>query len=927
MKTSSLLITFSVWVMVLAALTSSVRAATTVLPIDAAGPLNSSTTRGFILRTVQAPETNVVANNFFRALEQLNGTLTDSSGNPIPNEAMTGTNADGSYFADNINFEKDGSPMDVTDPSANVLVSFFPTPFPGIPGSGGHTLNFAVEVVGFLELSAGTYTFGISAGADRTDVNDDDGYQVFVGANPRDFFNLPVAAYERVAQGFVTDQHIENQFTVEAPVAGLYPFRIVYWQTGHGANLQWYTVDTNSQLRILINDPFDSTALRAYRDSSVARANSPYVGRVRPNPGSSGIDPSEPIEALLIDGQTTVVTNTIQLFLNGTAVTPQTLVQTGGRTTIRYTPNASRTDVDNSVQLIFQDSANVSYTNTWQFAITVAGGSATIVTGQWDFDNGDLSATVGQALEYFDGPTGQTASKTVFGTTGVGVFAAIPGIDGRAAKIMYVPGDVVREIGYVMHHGIAPNGGGTKVNQYTLIMDLMVGTTGPTAASMLQIDSTNNTTDGDLFWQGNNFGQGTGGYNGTGAFTPGQWHRIVAAYDEAANPPVVTKFVDGIKQDDWTANQGLDNARRALLPTAILFADGDLPNPDERREWWVNSIQIRAGKLSDAEMVALGGPSADGIPQIIRADNIAGQWDFERGDLSATIGKPLQYFDGPAGVTAAGTRYGTTGQGDFAAIPDINGQPAKIMYVPGDIVREIGYVMDHGIKPNGGGTKVNQYTLIMDMMVGTTGASAASILQIDSTNNMSDGDLFWQGNNFGQGTGGYNGTGAFTPGEWHRVIAAYNEAATPPVVTKYVDGLFQDDWTANQGLDNARRALLPTAILFADGDLPNPDERREWWVNSIQIRPGALSKEEMAALGGPSAAGIPVLIPLAPRPALNAERSGNALTISWDTSVSGFTLETTSSLTNPSWSTVPGVLNNSVTIVLGPGNEFFRLTK
>ena len=71
-------------------------------------------------------------------------------------------------------------------------------------------------------------------------------------------------------------------------------------------------------------------------------------------------------------------------------------------------------------------------------------------------------------------------------------------------------------------------------------MDIMVDTSGPGAASLLQIsDPVNNADDGDLFWQGNNFGQGTGGYNGTGAFTAGAWHRIAAAYNEAAATPVV----------------------------------------------------------------------------------------------------------------------------------------------------------------------------------------------------------------------------------------------------------------------------------------------------------------------------------------------------------------------------------------------------
>ena len=208
-----------------------------------------------------------------------------------------------------------------------------------------------------------------------------------------------------------------------------------------------------------------------------------------------------------------------------------------------------------------------------------------------------------------------------------------------------MPGDTgpgSRNIGYVMTHGIAPNGGGTKVNQYTLIMDVLW--TPPDRAPLPYGTSVslNNTDDGDLFWQGNNFGQGSGRLQRHGPFTAGAWHRVVAAYDEAANPPVVTKYVDGIKQDDWTANQGLDDARRALQPTAILFGDGD---QDERRTMWVNSIQIRAGKLRDAEMVALGGPEARGIPAAIPQSTVAGQWDFDRGNLSATIGKPLQYLD------------------------------------------------------------------------------------------------------------------------------------------------------------------------------------------------------------------------------------------------------------------------------------------
>src|SRR5437868_9149275 len=116
---------------------------------------------------------------------------------------------------------------------------------------------------------------------------------------------------------------------------------------------------------------------------------------------------------------------------------------------------------------------------------------------------------------------------------------------------MKVPGDLSNKIGYKMFHGIAPNGGGTKVNQYTLIYDVMIAPTGPGAASMIQIDDLNNTSDGDLFWQGNNFGQGANGYNGTSIFTPDSWHRVVISVDLTTNPGVISKFVDGVKQDDW----------------------------------------------------------------------------------------------------------------------------------------------------------------------------------------------------------------------------------------------------------------------------------------------------------------------------------------------------------------------------------------
>ena len=819
------------------------------LPASAALPAGSGTGPGFVVKTAQAPPEAVIDNTYLRAIRQLNGTLTDSEGAPIDDISEPGPQPGGVTHADTVDFAEE---------EFNGSGQFFEDRlFPGLALGGSKDL-FATEVVAFVELPAGPIRMGVTAGYARTDEVNDDGWKLFCGTNPRHFFNAQVAEFSRNGPPFPNGTELNagnrNEFTVNVPQAGVYPLRLVYWQQTARAMLEWYIVkdpDGPSEERVLINGGNGAPA--AFRSVTNAPASvGPFIAEVSPLPDAAGVPSNQPVEILLADGTTTVADASIKLFLNNTQVTPQEQKRVGTRIVIAYTPNAARPNPQNQLRLEFQDSAGSAYSQQWQFTSTVAGGSNAPVAGQWDFDHRDLRATRGNALAFLDGPGGLTAGGTEFGST---ADFGIADINGQAATVMKVPGDLSNKIGYVMTHGIAPNGGGTLVNQYTLVMDVFIDTAGPGAASLWQTNPAN-TDDGDLFWQGANFGQGNGGYNGTGQFTAGAWHRVAIAYDMAANPPVAVKYVDGVKQDDWTANQGLDAPRRALQPTAVLFGDGD---QDERRVMYVNSVQIRAGKLSDAEMVLLGAPDAGGIPDELPAPQIAGQWDFNQGTLGASIGKPLAYFDGPGGLTETGTEFGAPGDFGIDELPGGTAEaPSKVMKVPGDLSNQIGYVMTHGMAPNGGGTLVNQYTLIMDLFIDTAGPGAASLWQTNPANT-DDGDLFWQGANFGQGNGGYNGTGKLTPGAWHRVAIAYDMAANPPVAVKYVDGVKQDDWTANQGLDAPRRALQPTAVLFGDGD---QDERRIMYVNSVQIRPTRLSDAELALLGGPSAAGIPVALPV-----------------------------------------------------------------
>ena len=244
------------------------------------------------------------------------------------------------------------------------------------------------------------------------------------------------------------------------------------------------------------------------------------------------------------------------------------------------------------------------------------------------------------------------------------------------------------------------------------------------------------------------------------------------------------------------------------------------------------------------------------IPSTFAA--ITGHWDFENGDLSATIGSPLTY----RGTTAAGTQFGTT---TSFGIADINGQPAKVMKFPASTPSE-GYVMTHGAAPNGGGTNVNQYTLIIDVLFPSTSVGFGSFLQTD-TANTTDGDLFVNLQNGIGISGDYQGN--LTPDVWHRV--AFTVDMITRELGKFIDGVnvlsgpvgfaplgsnpmqYLDPTVG--GVDQ-RWSLQPIALLFADDNL----ETRAGYVNSIQFRDVALTPAQIAALGGPTAAGISVPI-------------------------------------------------------------------
>jgi hypothetical protein len=278
---------------------------------------------------------------------------------------------------------------------------------------------------------------------------------------------------------------------------------------------------------------------------------------------------------------------------------------------------------------------------------------AVFVTGQWDFNQGDLRATCGTDMQYFDGTV---SNDTVFGTT---ASFGISDINGQAANVMRFTPSTLAWGGYKLFHGASPNGGGTNANQYTVILDIFYPSSSDlTWRSLWQTDIAN-TSDGDVFVNTAN-GIGIGTYQGT--VTAEAWHRIAFAFDLAGpgTAPVLTKFIDGVKVGEQTAGLSAVNGRFSLQPSALLFGDesGDVNGA------YVSSVQFSNGRRPDAFIAALGGPSASKIPGAIKAaievgntvirwtggvplqsaDSLAGPW--------ATLGGVSSPYTPPAGSTS-----------------------------------------------------------------------------------------------------------------------------------------------------------------------------------------------------------------------------------------------------------------------------------
>ncbi len=318
--------------------------------------------------------------------------------------------------------------------------------------------------------------------------------------------------------------------------------------------------------------------------------------------------------------------------------------------------------------------------------------------------------------------------------------------------------------------------------------------------------------------------------------------------------PLMSKYIDGVLVGEQILDSGADG-RWALetaasgLP-AIFFTDND----GETAPGYCGSIQMRNYAMDAAEVANLGAATAGNIPG---GTGVTVQLDFDdpNDGLAATVGDDADWFTAerchvpfepgdPASVTEFGLASALG-----VPLPDGDGGVMHIMngYAPNE-----GLAMYHGLNANGGGAAVNEYTLIFDVYFPVLDWS--SFYQISACNE-DDGDFFLRYDGGIGISGDYQG--AIQPNTWHRVVLAVDmHPTTEDRFRKYIDGTLVG--TQDVGALDGRWSLFPASsdvpvLLFADEN----DENIEAYVSSVQIRDGAMTDAEIAALGGVSAGNIP----------------------------------------------------------------------
>ena len=206
--------------------------------------------------------------------------------------------------------------------------------------------------------------------------------------------------------------------------------------------------------------------------------------------------------------------------------------------------------------------------------------------GAWEFNAPDpASATIGAPLEI------------------VGSAQNIAGVSAEDGAMTIGQGSY-----YICRHGIAPNGDGAKVNEWTLLIDFSYPASSlsdpPNGYNdLFQTDPTN-ADDSD--WTINSSGAigiGAVGYSDASGYTTREntWYRMVVVVDNGVRHDL---YVDGV--EIFKGNQQGIDGRFSLVDALLLFAAGNNQDGDDA-PINISTVAIWDVPLSANEILTLGG--------------------------------------------------------------------------------------------------------------------------------------------------------------------------------------------------------------------------------------------------------------------------------------------------------------------------------
>lgn len=160
---------------------------------------------------------------------------------------------------------------------------------------------------------------------------------------------------------------------------------------------------------------------------------------------------------------------------------------------------------------------------------------------------------------------------------------------------------------YICTHGIAPNGGGAKVNEWTLLIDFSypLSSRSDPPNGYNDLFQTNPTNVDDADWTINSSGAigiGAVGYSSAFGYTtqPDTWYRMVVVVDNGVRHDL---YVDGVEIFKGK-QQGIDG-RFSLVDRLLLFAAGNNQDRDDA-PINVSTVAIWDVPLNSNEILAIG---------------------------------------------------------------------------------------------------------------------------------------------------------------------------------------------------------------------------------------------------------------------------------------------------------------------------------